>query len=260
MEFEDCYSRVFCYAFPMLKKNPGPPFKPAPTHACMCRSGKIFGECCGSKATDRKPPIGALLYPGFIDPDICKKWVRKLEGKRGVPATVNAAKQLNPHALTKEKSADRICSNVNPGVLRKIINDRVLEAFQMTAKTTGRSVAWFERPSILRYTSGGYHKSHADSCDFDAQKKTWMKVRDRDISLLFYLNEEFTGGGLTFTKFNYHLRPRAGDLLVFPSDNRYQHQAEVVQSGVRYVIVSWAAFKGSPRVQDSVSPKAIHLP
>ena len=71
---------------------------------------------------------------------------------------------------------------------------------------------------------------------------------DRDLSLLLYLNEDYSGGGLTFTNFHCHFRPRTGDLLVFPSDNRYEQQAEVVQAGVRYAIASWAAVSGRRRL------------
>jgi predicted 2-oxoglutarate/Fe(II)-dependent dioxygenase YbiX len=84
-----------------------------------------------------------------------------------------------------------------------------------------------------------------------------FRLRDRDLSLLIYLNDDFTGGGLTFTHFNFHFRPEPGDLLVFPSDNRYVHQAEKVESGVRYVIVSWAALKGVPRVAGQPPENAV---
>ena len=50
------------------------------------------------------------------------------------------------------------------------------------------------------------------------------------------------------TNFNYTYRPRKGDLLFFPSDHRYLHQAETVTSGARYAIVSWAALENIPRV------------
>lgn len=241
----------------MLKRHPLPPFQPLAMQACFCRSGKLFGECCGSRSPERDPPVGALLYPNFVAPDLCAKWVKKLEAKPGRVASVNTISRSG--SVIREESALRICSNVNPGVLRKVINDRVAEAFRLSAAKTGRKIAWFEKPSILRYTSGGYYKRHADSCMKDTGSNTWLKVHDRDISLLLYLNEDFTGGGLSFTNFNYHLRPRTGDMLVFPSDNRFEHQAEVVHSGVRYVIVSWAAFEGSQRVLDSPPRDAIHL-
>jgi predicted 2-oxoglutarate/Fe(II)-dependent dioxygenase YbiX len=130
------------------------------------------------------------------------------------------------------------------------MSDCVSEAFRLAAGKTGDSVEWFEAPSILRYEPGGFFLAHADSCLLDPANNNWFKVKDRDLSLLIYLNEDFTGGGLSFVNFNFHLRPRTGDMLVFPSDNRYAHQAEIVKSGFRYVIVSWAALRGSQKVCD----------
>jgi predicted 2-oxoglutarate/Fe(II)-dependent dioxygenase YbiX len=244
----------------MLKRHPLPWFRPSAFDPCFCGSDEIFGQCCGLAAAERKPPAGALVFPGFIDPVLCTKWVKKLESKPGFQATVNVISQARAGAVQKEKNPMRVCSNVNPGVLRKVINDRVQEAFQLASARVGRTIAWFEKPSILRYTSGGFYKRHADSCLVDAATNTWMKVHDRDISLLIYLNEDYTGGGLSFMNFNYHLRPKTGDMLAFPSDNRYEHQAQTVQSGIRYVIVSWAAFNGSERVLDGPPAGSIVLP
>ena len=244
----------------MLKRHPLPWFKPSASDPCFCRSGHSFGQCCGLRAADRKPPAGVQLVSGFIDPATCSKWVKKLESKPRLRAPVNVINRPGARSVDTEENPLRVCSNVKPGVLRKVINDRVAEAFRLAAAKTGHSVAWFEMPSILRYTSGGYYLRHADSCLVDPASNTWMKIHDRDLSLLIYLNEDFSGGGLSFVNFNYHLRPRTGDLLVFPSDNRYEHQAEVVQSGIRYVIVSWAAINGIQRVCDEPPRGAIHLP
>ena len=122
-----------------------------------------------------------------------------------------------------------------------------------------RSIAWFEVPRVLRYSPGGYYIRHADSCQVGEDGTTWYKVEDRDLSLLIYLNRDFTGGGLSFTRFHCHYQPRAGDLIAFPSDNRYEHRAEVVQSGFRYAIACWAAFTDEPRVRPKPPRDAIYL-
>jgi predicted 2-oxoglutarate/Fe(II)-dependent dioxygenase YbiX len=117
------------------------------------------------------------------------------------------------------------------------------------AATTQRAFSWFIGPQILRYQTGGHYALHADSDHWSASQGAWVKGLDRDISLLLYLNDDFTGGELAFPVFNYTYRPRAGDLVFFPSDFRYRHQAQLVQSGVRYAIASWAAFIDEARVQ-----------
>jgi predicted 2-oxoglutarate/Fe(II)-dependent dioxygenase YbiX len=243
----------------MIRKQPLPWFRPLDSDPCFCLSGQAFADCCGSRAKDRKPPAGALLFPEFVKPVTCRKWVSRLEKKAGLRSPVHMVKKPGAASVASEENSLRVCSDVKPGVLRKLIDNRVAEAFKLAAAKTGRTVAWYETPSILRYQSGGYYMRHADSCLVDPATNTWLKIHDRDLSLLIYLNEDYTGGGLSFVNFNYHLRPRAGDMLAFPSDNRYEHQAEIVQSGVRYVVVSWAAFNGSERVSDTPPQGAIQL-
>ena len=243
----------------MPMRQPLPWFTPSAEHPCFCRSGLDFGECCGSRSSDRKPPAGVHLFPGFVDPATCRKWIKRLEAKPRKRSAVHKIQRPGTSSLSTGDHPVRVCADVKPGVLRQVMSDRVVEAFRLVAATTGDQVEWFEAPSILRYQSGGFFLAHADSCLLDPASNTWFKVKDRDLSLLIYLNDDFTGGGLSFVNFNFHLRPRTGDMLVFPSDNRYAHQAEVVESGFRYVIVSWAALNGRQRVCDGPPQGAIHL-
>ncbi|MGI9293584.1 MAG: 2OG-Fe(II) oxygenase, partial [Pseudomonadales bacterium] len=118
---------------------------------------------------------------------------------------------------------------------------------------------WYERPDLLCYTTGGLYKTHADAENYNSVSKMWEKVLDRDLSLLLYLNNDFSGGNLVFTKFNYHYQPQKGDLLVFPSDHRYEHRAEQVTAGTRYAVVSWAAIKDGERVNYRLPNNAIMM-
>ena len=114
---------------------------------------------------------------------------------------------------------------------------------------TGRDIDWYEQPQLLRYSPGGYYVYHSDAYDFEIAEGGWRKAADRDISLLIYLNDEYTGGELEFKRLSYTLCPKAAMLVWFPSDIRYEHMAKLVKSGRRYVIVSWAAASGVERVQ-----------
>ncbi len=110
----------------------------------------------------------------------------------------------------------------------------------------------FEWPDILHYGPGGRYDLHADAETRDPQTGEWVRVLERDYSLLIYLNDEFTGGAIEFPNFGYRVQPRRGMLVAFPSDHRYAHAALPVESGTRFVIVSWAAAVGSPRLHDGV--------
>lgn len=238
---------------------PVPAFAPRDTDPCFCRSGRAFGACCGSRAAQRQPPAGVQVMPGFVDAAACRQWVKRLERRPRLRARILDPSRSTPGAPVYVEDPSRICDDVNPGVLRTRINDAIERGFRLVASKLGRTLEWYEMPRILRYQPGGKYLRHADSCGFDAATQTWYRVEDRDLSLLLYLNEDYTGGGLTFTNFHCHYRPRAGDLLIFPSDNRYEHQAEEVTSGIRYAVASWAFLAGSRRVRDRPPRNAITL-
>ena len=75
-----------------------------------------------------------------------------------------------------------------------------------------------------------------------------MRTQNRDFSLLLYLNDEYTGGAISFPNFNIEIEPQRGMLLTFPSDHRFVHEAQPVMSGERYVIVSWGLNKATPKI------------
>ena len=109
---------------------------------------------------------------------------------------------------------------------------------------------WFERPQMLRYPPGGKYNQHADAEHLDKTKNEWIRAQDRDYSILVYLNEEYEGGELELTNFNFRVKPTTGMLLAFPSDHRYLHAALPTTSGIRYALVSWAATLGTKRVKE----------
>ncbi|MEJ8566717.1 2OG-Fe(II) oxygenase [Elongatibacter sediminis] len=232
-------------------------FSPADSDPCFCGSGRRFGDCCGARTGRRGPPAGIRVFQRFVEPDLCRKWVERLERRPRKRARILDPEQSSPGAPVYVEDPSRVCDDVNPGVLRKAINDTITRGFQHVASSMGESLAWYEVPRILRYEAGGRYLRHADSCQYEPATRTWYRVEDRDLSLLLYLNEDYTGGGLTFTHFHCHFRPRTGDLLVFPSDNRYEHQAEPVESGVRYAVASWAFFRSSRRVRERAPNGAI---
>ena len=57
------------------------------------------------------------------------------------------------------------------------------------------------------------------------------KIEDRDYSMLLYLNDDFEGS-LRFEFFNFTYQPRKGDLLIFPSNCLYLHEARKVEEGI----------------------------
>lgn len=237
-----------------------PGFAPRRTDPCLCGSGRRFKSCCGSLATDRAPPYGVSIVHNFLDGTTCAAWIDYLAAQPAKPLATLTAPATADAKLREEFSAGRITDIVKAGTLRGAINDAVARAFRgPVAEHVMGGFEWFEHPQVLRYSPGGRYGLHADAELFIPRFNAWARNVDRDMSLLLYLNEDFEGGGLSFVHFNWLHRPRTGDLLFFPSDNRYCHQAETVRRGERWVIASWAARVGGERVHPAPTPDAILL-
>ena len=163
-----------------------------------------------------------------------------------------------PDNMVLVEDERRVSDRVQLGEHQARINELVKSAYlELTAKYIGRQLAWYELPQMLRYKPGGFYVKHADCENMDPQTYTWSRTVDRDLSLLIYLNDDYKGGALYFEKFNYKLRPKAGMAVLFPSDNRYLHEAQMLTSGERYAIVSWAAVKDVPKIAQKPSDIAI---
>lgn len=237
-----------------------PDFNPAPHDPCFCRSGRRFADCCGSTAADRKPPKGVFVIPGFVDPQACRDIVNFAEGQPRQRLKVIDKKRSTDTKMAYKLDDRRITESVRLGRHQSTVNAWVHRALTQYVEPALRiRIEWFELPYLLRYEPGGYYEGHADSEQRNSAEGVWTRVVDRDVSLLLYLNEEFTGGHLYFTKFNYRYQPTPGDLVFFPSDHRFMHEAERLESGVRFALVSWAAGLGMPRIRSGQPDHAIPM-
>lgn len=58
------------------------------------------------------------------------------------------------------------------------------------------------------------------------------------VSLVGYFNDDYEGGELYFRLQQLNIKPKAGDLYIFPSTFMYPHQAKMVHSGTKYSLVT----------------------
>ncbi|MDX1811736.1 MAG: 2OG-Fe(II) oxygenase [Gammaproteobacteria bacterium] len=226
-----------------------PDYTPDPIDECFCGSEKYFKNCCGSREEKREEPYGVLIVPEFIDCETLKAICDFADQQKGEPLQVIDEEKSTPGNIVKKVDKRRVSELVQLKQFDKLINDKVREAYLKYAPAFFKTdIEWYERPHLMRYQAGGYYQGHADSENINPELNAWEKVIDRDVSLLLYLNDAYEGGELFFNKFNYRLKPKAGMLVMFPSDHRYMHTAETVYEGIRYAVVSWASAKGMEKV------------
>lgn len=162
--------------------------------------------------------------------------------------------------IVRVEDPRRVAERVSLDDRRSEITQIIKTAFvELADRFLGQALNWYESPELMRYRPGGLYVDHADSQNMDPDTHQWTKVIDRDLSLLLYLNDDFEGGELFFNHFRYSLRPRAGMAVLFPSDNRYMHAAKQVTQGERFVIVSWAAAKGVPKISNQPPEPALPI-
>jgi hypothetical protein len=86
-----------------------------------------------------------------------------------------------------------------------------------------------EQYSLLKYGEGQKFINHIDD----------YKEGPRRISLVYYINEDYVGGEIKFPRFGITYKPKANDLIIFPSTYVYNHSVNPVISGTRYAVASW---------------------
>ena len=87
---------------------------------------------------------------------------------------------------------------------------------------------YWESFNFVKYNQGQhfqYHNDHGFSYNCT-------------VSLVAYLNDDYEGGGLHFAKQDILYTPKAGDLVVFPSNYMYPHRAMPVEKGTKYSLVT----------------------
>ena len=99
----------------------------------------------------------------------------------------------------------------------------------------------YEPVQFLGYPVGGHYKGHNDGEHFNMETRQWEKIMDRDVSFLFYLNDQYGGGELEFYDLGLTIKPKKGMMIAFPSYHDFAHKVHPVTWGHRYSLVSWVA-------------------
>jgi predicted 2-oxoglutarate/Fe(II)-dependent dioxygenase YbiX len=106
--------------------------------------------------------------------------------------------------------------------------DRALQGY---SKKFDAPYTFHEFYSLLKYR--GANEEHYDA-HFDGTTQS-----GRSISAVFYLNDDYEGGEVEFVNYGVKIKPKAGSLILFPSNYAYSHIAHKVTKGTKYAIVTW---------------------
>lgn len=99
---------------------------------------------------------------------------------------------------------------------------------------------YWEAFNFVKYNPGQHFQIHSD------HGYSYICT----LSSVGYINDDYEGGELWFDKFNLKIKPKAGDLYLFPSSYIYSHASLPVTSGTKYAIVTMLDYLEAPHTPD----------
>lgn len=120
-------------------------------------------------------------------------------------------------------------TNPLPLSVLEVIKDSIARCLQHYCLETGNSFGWIpDFYTVQKYNVGAHMGPHTDSVDITQDKSP-------TISVVFYLNDDYEGGELSFPNQNILIKPKAGSIVVFPSYPPYTHDPLPTTSGDKYM-------------------------
>jgi hypothetical protein len=85
--------------------------------------------------------------------------------------------------------------------------------------------------NLDRITIKAWNEGQSMGPHFDGQDGN----KDLAFSLVAYINDDYEGGEISFPNHNITIKPKAGSLIMFPSQEPYIHEVKPIASGTRYM-------------------------
>lgn len=175
-----------------------------------------------------------------------------------------AQKTIHPSDEEKSMSAE----DNKAAYLYKTIMDTFYKVCEDYAKSKGDETVPIHFPlfDVKKYSAGTYMGAHFDQQEGDDRLK---------YSLVFYLNDDYEGGELSFTiespdapiiqgkpqedydlakssdRVSFGIKPEAGSVIIFPSSPPYHHTAHLVKQGFKYMVpLHWYKHMRPPKSQE----------
>lgn len=179
-----------------------------------------------------------LLFEQLLDPSLCRHIIQIAECCQFKPAGIEL------ETVQTQVRSNEILDLSEENSLLKSTNQLLLGAVatiqQWLYSDYGVKFPQAETCSILRYLPGQHYKRHIDNLLLASrQEEAAMGVPTRDISIVGYLNHDFTGGETLFDRQQLKVKPQIGSVVVFPAYYTHPHQSLPVITGQKYSFTTW---------------------
>jgi hypothetical protein len=194
--------------------------------------------------TVSNPALGINIYNNGISATSCIKAIETLESKltnstsqtykwQGAMVTESDAPALDARDCIDFKISSTAYGPRNPENselydMHQDMFDAIHPCVQDYGRYWGVGISYYEAFNFVKYDGAGKHFNiHAD------HGPAYVTT----ISVVAYINDDYEGGELYFPRFNLTIKPKQGDVLVFPSTYIYEHASLPIKNGTKYSVV-----------------------
>jgi hypothetical protein len=131
-------------------------------------------------------------------------------------------------------------NDLESGAIWKDLYSKQLNVLTDYSRMYNINLTYWEAMNFIKYGPGQHFYYHAD------HGFSYIST----VSLVAYPNDNYTGGGLRFDKLDLEIKPKAGDLYVFPSSYLFSHAALPVGEGTKYSIVTMTDYNDAAHQPD----------
>jgi len=189
------------------------------------------------------PALGVNVYNSAISKTNCDKYINILESKLNGQTMYSWQEAQVTNSTTPIKSA-RNCSdfkykpeNLGPANSENIelldMHKEIYDVLKMCvdnyASYWGMTIVYYEAFNFVKYDGPGQQfKIHADH----------GPAYNCTVSAVIYLNDDYEGGELYFPRLDkLTYKPKAGDIVICPSNYIYEHASNDIIKGTKYAVV-----------------------
>jgi len=190
------------------------------------------------------------LYSEFIEPTFLKNFLNKTQTAALVPATVG--KIINGQYTA---TYDKWCTAkfIHFDLFKNDVN-YIVDKMKVLVEKEYNVLCTNPEINFLSYADGESYVSHIDGQVLD--ENIVKRVTERDITCVFYLNDEYEGGEVFFNFFNKSFKPNANELLIYPTTWEYMHGVKPV-TGQRYALVVWFTTLPHLNIESKITNKIV---
>jgi hypothetical protein len=204
------------------------------------------------------PALGINVYSNALSDIACKKFINTLETKLdgstqfkwseakvvSSEETDFSARNAKDFKFSSKGLGPRSEENSDLYDMHETIFQAVRTCVDDYGRLWGVGIQSYEAFNFVKYEGSGTHfKIHAD------HGPTYVTT----VSIVVYLNDDYEGGDIWFPRMdNLSIKPKTGDIVVFPSTYIYEHASQDMISGTKYAVVIMSDYNDRDNVNQRV--------